>query len=216
MNNELKVQEKYWDETVKEFDSIYTQDKSAFANFLDKAFRWDMYERFNFAMHQCVPSEGRSVLDVGCGTGRYLLGLGKRNMKKFVGLDVAQNMLSIAEDLCKKEGIIDRCEFHHTDLLHYQTNETYDYSIAIGLFDYVKDPQPILNKLNKVTSIRSVMTFPRSNTWRAPVRKVRLSIKKCPVYFFSREEIEKMLNEAGFKDNLIFTRGALYFVSANL
>ena len=58
------------------------------------------------------------------------------------------------------------------------------------------------------------MTFPRADTWRAPLRKIRLSILGCPVYFYTKKRIEDHLMIAGFSITNMVTVGKLYFVEA--
>jgi len=69
----------------------------------------------------------------------------------------------------------------------------------IGLFDYVAEPLPFLRKMCQVTRRKVVATFPLKWTWRAPVRKVRLALRGCPVYFFTKPQVERLMADAGFE-----------------
>jgi hypothetical protein len=46
------------------------------------------------------------------------------------------------------------------------------------------------------------------------VRKARLARKGCPVYFYSKPKIEKLLRDAGFKRQEIVKVGKLFCVVA--
>src|SRR5215218_6593523 len=127
MNEELLAQRKYWNNEADAFESIYTHRKSKFSNMLDNVFRKDMYERFVFTIKNCEPIPDRTFLDVGCENGLYSLELARKEARK-------------------KENLADRCEFIQTDLLAYDSNEKFDVSFGIGLFDYIKDPVPVLKK----------------------------------------------------------------------
>jgi len=61
-----------------------------------------------------------------------------------------------------------------------------------ALFDYVKDPLPVLAKMRQSVDGRAILSFPRRWTWRAPVRKARLALKGCDVYFYTAGEIERL------------------------
>jgi hypothetical protein len=58
------------------------------------------------------------------------------------------------------------------------------------------------------------MSFPRRWTWRAPVRKARLGLKRCDVYFYTTRDIEALLRKAGFARHTVEKVGQLYCVTA--
>ncbi|HEU4870295.1 MAG TPA: hypothetical protein VFT08_05545, partial [Pyrinomonadaceae bacterium] len=82
------------------------------------------------------------------------------------------------------------------------------------LFDYIKNPLPVLTKMREVSTDKAIMAFPRLYTWRAPVRKVRLTIKGCDVYFYSAARINKLIKDAGFSRHTLTKVGKLYCVVA--
>jgi hypothetical protein len=51
-------------------------------------------------------------------------------------------------------------------------------------------------------------------TWRAPVRRVRLALKGCDVYFYSKTKIDALLKQAGFARYEIEQVGQLFCVTA--
>jgi len=64
---------RFWNTVAAEFDSIYSgTGKSAFARFLDRYFRRDIYQRFDWVMERAGDLRGRTVCDIGCGSGRYV------------------------------------------------------------------------------------------------------------------------------------------------
>ena len=114
----------------------------------------------------------------------------------------------------EREGLADRCTFVHSDLLEYNADSLFDVSIGIGLFDYISDPLPVLKKMRAVTTDKAILAFPRLWTWRAPVRKVRLAMRDCPVFFYTKSSIESLVKEAGFADMRIAKVGKLHCVEA--
>ncbi|MBI5303420.1 MAG: class I SAM-dependent methyltransferase [Chloroflexi bacterium] len=198
MSQELETQKKYWDRTVTDFDSIYSHRKSKFDNWVDATFRWDMYARFDYTMAHSEPIAGRAFLEVGCGTGRYALEYARRGAVRVVGIDIAANMLDVCRERAQTLGVSDRCEWAHSDLLAYAPREKFDVVIGIGLFDYIRDALPVLAKMRQVATDRAIVTLPMLETWRAPVRKVRLALKRVPVYFYSRARVDELMKGAGF------------------
>ena len=214
MNQELARQKSFWNEEIGSFDSIYSHRKGRVGNLLDSIFRWDMYERFNYTLKQSEPIRGATILDVGCGTGRYSLELARRGASRVVGLDIAEQMIEVCCERASKEGLHQTATFIQTDLTNYQPESRFDVAIGIGLFDYVKDPLPVLAKMRQSVDGRAILSFPRRWTWRAPVRKARLALKGCDVYFYTAGEIERLLKAAGFARYEIKRVGQLHCVTA--
>ena len=212
MNNEIQAQRAFWNSEADAFQSIYTHRKSKFFNTLDQIFRKDMYERYQFTIANCEPVKGRTFLDVGCGNALYSLELARKGAAKVVGIDIAEVMIGLCKKSAEAENLSDVCTFIQTDLLEYKPDQKFDVSFGIGLFDYIKNPLPVLTKMREVSTDKAIMAFPRLYTWRAPVRKVRLTLKGCDVYFYSAARINQLMKDAGFSRHELTKVGKLYCV----
>ena len=214
MKDEIEVQRNFWNSEADAFERIYSHEKSKFSILLDQILRKDMYERFVFTIRNCEPIKGRSFLDVGCGNGLYSVELGKKGAGRVVGLDISPVMISRCNTAARKEGLESVLKFLQADLLEYEPESRFDVSYGIGLFDYISDPLPVLKKMREVTTDKSIMAFPRFWTWRAPVRKVRLTMKGCPVFFYTKSRINQLMKEAGFANWEVMRVGKLHCVVA--
>jgi 2-polyprenyl-3-methyl-5-hydroxy-6-metoxy-1,4-benzoquinol methylase len=213
MNEDLKRQKEYWDKEVAAFDAIYSHDKGFLGNLADRLLRWDMYKRYEYTMANSEPIEGRTFLDVGCGTGRYSLEYARRGARLVVGLDISTEMVKTCSDRAKALGVSDRTKFTHGHLLGFKQKEPFDVTIGIGLFDYIKDPLPVIRKMAEVSRDRVIISFPTVWTWKAPVRKVRLGMGKCDVFFYTKAQVARLMAGAGFKRFDIEKIGQLYCVT---
>ena len=212
MSNEIQAQRAFWNSEADAFSKIYTHRKSKLSNKLDQIFRKDMYERFQFTIANCEPIKGRTFLDVGCGNALYSLELARKGAAKVVGIDIAEVMIGLCKKSAEAENLSDVCTFIQTDLLEYKPDQKFDVSFGIGLFDYIKNPLPVLTKMREVSTDKAIMAFPRLYTWRAPVRKVRLTLKGCDVYFYSAARINQLMKDAGFSRHELTKVGKLYCV----
>jgi cyclopropane fatty-acyl-phospholipid synthase-like methyltransferase len=212
LSNEIQAQRAFWNSEADAFQSIYTHRKSKFFNTLDQIFRKDMYERYQFTIANCEPIKGRTFLDVGCGNALYSLELARKGAAKVVGIDISEVMIGLCKKSSDAENLSDRCTFIQTDLLEYNPETKFDVSFGIGLFDYISNPLPVLKRMREVSTDKAIMAFPRLWTWRAPVRKVRLTIKGCDVYFYSAARISQLMKEAGFSRHTMTKVGKLYCV----
>jgi cyclopropane fatty-acyl-phospholipid synthase-like methyltransferase len=215
MKGEIQKQSEYWSKESAAFESIYTHKKSKISSLLDQIFRKDMYERYDFTIQNCEPVKGRSFLDIGSGNGKYSIELAKRGAEKVLGLDVSENMVKISQENAKKEKVDEICSFIIGELITCQPKDVFDIAIGIGLFDYVSDALPLLTRMNEVVKNKVIVSFPRFWTWRAPIRKIRLFIKGCPVYFYRKSVIDNLMKKAGFTNIEFHTIGKLFCIIAD-
>jgi SAM-dependent methyltransferase len=212
-----QIQEKvtrYWDKIAPDFDAIYSGRKDPVSRALDRWLRRDIYQRFDWVMEHAGDVRGKAVCDVGCGSGRFVAELAKRGADHVMGIDVAPQMLKLARELVDREGVGERCDFALGDILDWKADRAYDCTIAIGFWDYIPDPSGRLKVIREITRERFLSAWPRRWTWRAPVRKVRLGVLGCPVYFFGRDDVYRLLEGAGFRVTRVDVVGKLYCVAA--
>jgi len=204
----------YWDRTAASFDSIYTGDKPGWARFLDKLLRRDMYKRFDWVMKNSRDLQGKSVCDLGCGTGRYLIAYAQSGAQRVLGIDGAPSMVERAFSLIQQAGLQDKAEVKNYPILNCPEDERFDITIAIGVFDYTQYSAPLLEKIRRITGSLFLSTFPRYWTYRMPIRRVRLGLLGCPVYFYTMNQIRALHERAGFTCERIERMGAIYCVLA--
>lgn len=214
MSDELQRQRDYWNGEIALFDTIYSGRKSRFGQWLDRVFRKDMYQRYEYTLARAEPVSGRDFLDVGCGTGRYVLELARRGCRHATGIDISESMVRHCRGTAEGSGLSGTTEFIRADLLEFQPARRYHVCIGIGLFDYISDPLPVLKKMCACADDCAIVSFPRLFTWRAPVRKIRLALRGCKVRFFTRRSVSALLGAAGFKNFSIEKVGKLYCVCA--
>jgi len=213
MKDNIAQVARYWNDVAHDFDTIYSGQKSSFGRVLDRWLRRDMYERFDWVMRKSGDVRGKSICDLGCGSGRFVAALAKGGAR-VTGVDIAPEMLKLASRLVEQEGVSDRCDFVRADLLEWQNERVYDISIAIGFWDYIADPRSRLEVIRKATGNMFLSAWPRMWTWRMPIRKVRLTARGCPVYFFTRPQVERLLEQTGFKVVSCEVVGKLFCVEA--
>jgi SAM-dependent methyltransferase len=203
----------YWDRIAPQFDAIYSGKKNPIARSLDRWLRRDIYERFDWVIRKAGDASNLTVCDVGCGSGRFVAALAGRGAR-VTGLDFAPQMLDLAGDLVKQAGVADKCNFVLSDILDWKTNDKFDLVIAIGFWDYVADRLERLKVIRGITRDRFLSAWPRASTMRAAIRKRRLKVAGCPVYFWTHKQVEDYLTEAGFSITSSEIYGQLFCVES--
>ena len=195
-----------------DFDHIYDDTgKGPVARFIDVRLRKEMRLRFENAFAALEPLRGRSLLDAGCGGGRYAIPAAKAGASQVLGLDFSEPMLELARRKAAADGVGDVCRFVNADLLRHPLEEkSFDYSIAIGFFDYMSDPAATLGALARATRRRVFVSLPKRWHVLTPQRKVRYSLFRCFVRFYSRPEVERLAASVAPRRTTILDIGREY------
>lgn len=198
MSDTANVRE-YFTRAAVSFDALYLEEVNPLTRFVNHRFRRDIYERFVSSLDHVRKFSLNSVLDVGCGSGRYAMALAQMGVKRILGLDVSEGMIALAlrqagAELENRSAL----EFERGDFMQFESAETFDLVLAMGFFDYVKDAAPVLSRMRSLATHSVVASFPSLSWYRTPIRRVRYFVKRCPVYFYRREQIEQLGKAAGF------------------
>ncbi len=181
----------YWDNVAQEFDTFYRKEKRALRRVVDKIFRKNMAERFSLTLKECKNVDGKKILDVGCGSGRMTIELARRGAH-VAGIDLSENMLKMAMAIAQKLDVEKNCEFISDDFLSHIFTKNFDILIALGFFDYTKDPVPYLAKMKSLTREKCIFSFPSKFAFQVPLRMIWLKARKFPVYFYTKKELKRL------------------------
>jgi SAM-dependent methyltransferase len=72
------------------FDTIYDQKRNVFMRWVDCTFRSDMFIRYALTFEALGQLKESTVLDIGCGSGPYIIEAFKRGACRVTGVDPAQ------------------------------------------------------------------------------------------------------------------------------
>lgn len=198
MSNPDSGIKKYFDLTAERFDGIYRADKPRGQWLLDALFRKTVNQRYDLIMADLRDMSGKTVLDVGTGSGRYAVELAARGAT-VTGVDFAGEMLRLARAAAKERGVEARCSWIEGEITDLPgAHARFDVSLAIGFFDYVRDPSAILAAMRKLTRGTLYLSFPKRWTLRTLPRKVRLRLNGCYVRFYTEAEVRELMRAAGF------------------
>jgi SAM-dependent methyltransferase len=189
----------FFDAHATAFDSIYLS-QSWLERWFNRAFRQAVYERFNLAIGESGDPAGKTVLDVGCGSGRYMVEYARLGARRVVGVDYSTTMLDLARDLTAAQGVSDRCEFLPGDFLKLSFDHPFDIVLAMGVFDYVAQPRVFLSRMVELARGTVIASFPGRSRLRMRLRRIRYRLRNCPVFFYTEPELHQIVGEAGLSD----------------
>ncbi|MGL4597957.1 MAG: class I SAM-dependent DNA methyltransferase [Bacteroidia bacterium] len=199
------------------FDSIYghNEKRSAFGKWVDKKFRQTMFLRFQETLKNTKRDEIKSVLDVGCGPGRYIMEFLLQG-KEVLGIDLAQGMLDIAEQEIKKINHKGSYKLMASDYLEAKLDKKYDAACLMGFFDYIEKPEAIFEKLKEDVNKEIYASFPHDTGLMAMQRKFRYKMRNCPLYYYTLEDVKRIMKNTGLENYEIIDFKRDYFVKVTL
>jgi 2-polyprenyl-3-methyl-5-hydroxy-6-metoxy-1,4-benzoquinol methylase len=189
---------------AQSFDSIYRLERSPFWRWVNTTFRKAVFERYDITFEQAGDVTGKTILDVGCGSGVYTVDFARRGARRVVGVDLSSNMLKLAAQEAEQHQVADRCAFIQADFLELDLEDPFDISIAMGVFDYVPDQVAFLRKMVELTTGKVIVAFPGHSLLREPARRLRYRLTgKGEIYLYSQEDVERIATQAGLRDKEI-------------
>ncbi len=196
MSTEQQVKN-HFDADATRFDAIYEdRNKGPFARWVDRTWRGVVRRRLDLTVNALEPLEGKTVLDVGCGSGRFCVAYAEHGAR-VVGVDFAPRMIELAKALAAERGLSSRCEFRTGPFPEAVSESRFDATTALGFFDYVADPVPIIARMRALTGQTIVMSFPKAREWRVPLRRFRFWLNGCPLFLYTEERVRDILARAG-------------------
>lgn len=196
--SDAKVKE-YFEDIAAEFDNIYEDKGNILHRFANHVFRKGMYERFDRTIEECGEVKGKSILDIGCGSGRLALVLAAKGAE-VTGIDYSSRMIALANDYLSRYQDVDArfscCDF----LTDFSSEEAFEITTALGVTDYVRDPVPLLTKMRGLTKGCMIVSYPALFTPQTPLRKMWLMARNCPVYFYSLKRLTGIYKSLGISD----------------
>lgn len=182
----------FFDSYAAGFDAIYGTRNTLFQRIINKLFRKSMRLRFDKVIKGCEPLDSKTLLDVGCGPGLFSVTMAKGGLKKAVGIDFAEEMISIANTKAKQFDVEDKCQFITIDAMKFNSDEKFDYTIVMGVMDYIENAPGFIQHLKSMTKGKIFLSFPVDDGLMAAQRRFRYR-KRCPLYMYTERSLDDLL-----------------------
>ena len=191
--------ERYFQRTAVEFDALYDEGNT-WEYRVNRLLRRGLFERVRLTVAQFQDMSGFELLDVGCGSGRNSVLFAQAGARRVLGLDFADSMIQIARSTAESAGLASRCEFIKADFMEYAFQRKFGVVLALGVFDYVAEPVKLLRRMMDVSTGKVIGSFPAWSLVRAPLRKIRYSLRDCPLYLYTRGQLGQICRSAGLQE----------------
>jgi ubiquinone/menaquinone biosynthesis C-methylase UbiE len=191
---EERVREHFHDDAAR-FDAIYGEKKGVIQRLVDDHWRGVVQKRLELNVQNLRPLEGKKILDVGCGSGRFCIAFAQNGAEKVIGIDFAKGMIDIARKLADDAGVGADCVFIAGGFPEAipPSEAPFDACTANGFFDYIQDPVPLIIRMRELTRGKVIMSFPKAVEWRVPVRRLRFWLKGTPLFLYREQQVRDIL-----------------------
>jgi 2-polyprenyl-3-methyl-5-hydroxy-6-metoxy-1,4-benzoquinol methylase len=198
----------HFQRAASSFDRLYEPGE-----LVQRLVRPGLYERYEIALQVAQRYAGPRVLDIGCGSGRIGEPLLAAGASEYVGVDLSASMLELAR--VRLDGFGTRANLIEGDFLAVEIEGKFDVVLALGLFDYVAQPEPLVRRISALTRGSAVATFPRWSWLRGPLRHLRYEVlSDVPIYEYTDREVRFLFGAAGFDRLRLVTRRSGFLVEA--
>ena len=180
---------------AQQFDDLYDDER-----WLVRTVRPGLFRRRKLAVDSVRAYSAPRVLDVGCGSGRIGEFVLEAGASQYVGVDFSEPMIDLSR--ARLERFAAQTELIVDDFLTAPLEGPFEVILAVGLFDYLPEPHRFSRRMFELCAPGGcvVGSFPTWSLLKGPVRKVRYEwIGNCPIFNYSRRELELMFGASGFE-----------------
>ncbi|MBL4931206.1 methyltransferase domain-containing protein [Clostridium paridis] len=128
-----------WDKMVQFYED-FTNTKDSYSSLIE----WK-------AIKTILPRlENKTILDLGCGTGRFSFLLEELNPKMILGIDLSDEMINFCKERAKEKG--SQIEFSQGDIenISFIDDNSIDFVFSSTVLHYVKDLNEVMKEINRV------------------------------------------------------------------
>lgn len=193
------------------FDHLYDEEESGL---LTRLFRSGLFNRRKAAIDLVRTYKDPRVLDIGCGSGRIAEVLLKAGAADYLGIDFSDEMVELSRKRLATFG--DKVKLLRADFLDIEPEGQFDVIVALGLFDYLDEPARFTRKMYDLCRGSVVASFPKWTWIKGPLRHFRYEIiNNCPIYNFTRRELELLFHASGFASTEIKENDSGFVLTAH-
>jgi 2-polyprenyl-3-methyl-5-hydroxy-6-metoxy-1,4-benzoquinol methylase len=141
---------------------------------------------------------GKSVLDLGCGSGEVSL-IAARMGARVTGLDIVEDMVQLARADAQAAGLGGQTEFRVANILA-DALPAADVTMMVGVIEYYTDLETLLAKACGATRELLIIVDTRGPWWRRMLRYALARAKHFYVFYRSPDHVAEIVLRQGFRE----------------
>jgi SAM-dependent methyltransferase len=195
---------RYFDRHARSLDRRYAQP-----TLLDRLLRAGPARGRDLAVSVVAGRPGASVLDVGCGPGRVGEAVLDADAGDYLGIDLSPAMLDLARVRLAR---FEQAHLREGDFRALDVPGRFDVVLALGLFEYLDEPEPAAAWLRERCAATLVASFTRRDRLKGPIRHAHYRRHGCRVVDYTEARAGAILAGAGFAGVQVVSGGRRGFL----
>jgi 2-polyprenyl-3-methyl-5-hydroxy-6-metoxy-1,4-benzoquinol methylase len=203
----------YFEKLAHDFDSYYERPNSVVSWLINEWLRKPgLLKRLEVALTLTEPRPGLKVLDVGCGSGKFVAECAKAGAE-VTGIDISPEMIKLAINYMEMNRI--NANLFVGDATERLPNK-YDICVALGVIEYFKDPMVILRNMIEASQSKVIFSVPKQFAFQVPLREIMLNSRGVDCYYYTKKKVIKMADEFDKKSITVHDCGPVYVACIEL
>lgn len=199
MSQDTERARSYFDDLAPEYDRAFALTGSnPLSAFVNRFFRGRTFARRMRRLETLfarLGMNGRSVLDLGCGSGQVSL-LAASMGASVRGIDIAPRMLAIARESAQRAGLAERVTFDEGDVSVCPLSEA-DVVLLVGVVEYYRDFAPVVRRAAAASRKHLVIAHTTRVYYRMLLRRILFRLSDAHVYFHPMPEVAAAAQSEG-------------------
>ncbi|MCD6502482.1 methyltransferase domain-containing protein [bacterium] len=147
------------------------------------------------------------VLDLGCGSGHFLIRLAERGFDKIIGVDISGELIEKAKSAVESAGLDEKIHLISSDVenLSYIADSSVDVVTGLGLIEYLQTDELLIKEIHRVLKSGGIGVIQTRNSRCVPA-SIKMAIKKIlgrrePIWFrrHNPKRFKDLLRRSGFE-----------------
>lgn len=164
-----------------------------------------LFRRRTFALRSALvlealasrPLAGKTVLDVGCGSGDLTVRVARLGVAHVHGIDIAAPMLDLARRQAEAAGVSKKVTLSLGDAL-WDPLPPADITMAVGVVEYYGDLPRLLGRMAEATRETIIIVDTRGPLWRRALRHLLAWWRGFRIYYRPPRAVADILVPLGF------------------
>jgi 2-polyprenyl-3-methyl-5-hydroxy-6-metoxy-1,4-benzoquinol methylase len=145
-----------------------------------------------------VDVAGKTVLDLGCGSGEVSL-VAARLGARVVGIDIVEDMIRIARREADVAGLGAQTDFRVANILEEPVPQA-DVTMMVGVIEYYSDLDTLLGRVCAATRQRLIICDTRGPWWRRQLRYLLARAKHFYIFYRAPDSVAALAKRHGFRE----------------
>jgi 2-polyprenyl-6-hydroxyphenyl methylase/3-demethylubiquinone-9 3-methyltransferase len=189
----------YFDELAPEYDRAFRlAGRDPLSALVNRFFRGRTFVRRMRLLESLFGElglSGKSVLDLGCGSGQ-VSALAAKMGAQVHAVDIAPRMLEIARQGAQSAGVQERVSFEEGDVAS-RTYPPADVVLLVGVIEYYADFASVVRRAAEAARGTLIVAHTSRVAYRMLLRRLLFAVRGASLYFHKMDDVVRAAEAAG-------------------